>query len=609
VKLGVSWYPEHVEPSRWPVDAGRMRDTGLELVRVAEFAWAVMEPARGRFDWGWLDEAIDVLAAHGLGVILCTPTAATPVWLCEERPEILLVHRDGSRAPWGTRRHGSFSSSAYREESRRITSALAERYGEHLAVVAWQLDNEPGLGDTARCWSAEAEQRFQAWLERRYGTIDSLNEAWGTRFWGQVYPSFAGVQLPRAAPAQHSPSIELAHRRFANEEVTSFIAEQVEIVRAGSPGRDIATNHHLSTLDGDFHAMGGLTGLLTHNCYPQGVSGPLEVAYVHELCRANAGQARRGWVMETQPGPVNWGEINPPVPPGQVRLWTWQAALHGMEAHVWFTWRMARTGGEQYHAALRTHDDEPSAGGREAAEVARELAERADLIARPQPRIALLHSYDDAFAIQIDPHRAGFRLRDLQLAAFSAARRLGYELDVVDAEDDWGAYAIVLAPGLHLHDGGREERLRAAAAGGQLVVLGPRALVRDREHASTARPLPTGLVDALGARVDEAHSRTRADDQTLDGAPAGVWTESLRVEAPDAEVLARYGGPGHLAGAPAAVRRGNLVYAGFSSAEGWLSLLRGLVGGDDLGPELEVFERAGRRVVLDHGRLELRIDA
>lgn len=318
MKLGVSWYPEHVEPSRWPVDAERMRETGLELVRIAEFAWAMMEPARGRFDWAWLDDAIEVLEARGLGVILCTPTAAPPVWLCEERPEILLVREDGSRAPWGTRRHVSFSSTAFRQESRRITSALAERYGEHPAVVAWQLDNEPGNGNTTRSWSPEAEQRFQSWLEHRYGTIEALNDAWGTRFWGQVYPSFGSVKLPRKGPAQHSPSIELAHRRFANEEMTSFVAEQVEIVRAASPGRDLATNHHLSGMDGDFRALGGLTGLLTHNCYPQGISGPLEVAYVHELCRANAGPARRGWVMETQPRPGQLGSDQPARAAGEV---------------------------------------------------------------------------------------------------------------------------------------------------------------------------------------------------------------------------------------------------------------------------------------------------
>ena len=610
MRLGVSWYPEHVEPSRWTVDARRMRETGLELVRVGEFAWAVMEPGRGRFDWDWLDEAVDVLARHDLDVILCTPTAAPPVWLCEERPEILLVRPDGSPAPWGARRHVSFSSAAFREESRRITAALADRYGKHPAVVAWQLDNEPGNRDTARSWSPEAEERFQHWLERRYGTIDALNGAWGTRFWGQVYPSFASVRLPRPTTAQHSPSIELAHRRFADDEMTSFIAEQAEIVRAASPGRDICTNHHLSGLDADARAQGGLTGLLAHNCYPHGLSGPLEVAYAHELCRAGAGRSRRGWVMEIQPGPINWSRINPPVPPGQVRVWTWQAALHGMEAHVWFTWRMARTGGEQYHAALRTHDDEPSPGGREAADVARELAEHAELLARPRPRIALLHSYDDAFAIRIDPHREGFRLRNLQLAAFAAARRLGHELDVVEAEDDWSGYEVVLAPGLHLHDGERENRLRAAVSDGRLVVLGPRSLVRDREHASTARPLPTGLTDLLGARVDEALSRWAEDDQTVESfgdAPAGVWTESLRLDA-GAEVLARYGGRGHLAGRPAAVRRGSLVYAGFSSEEAWVGLLGSLVGGRDLGASLEVFERDGRRVVLDHERLEVRFE-
>ena len=612
MRLGVSWYPEHVDSSRWDTDAARMRATGLELVRIAEFAWACFEPARGQFEWAWLDEAIETLGRHGLSVVMSTPTATPPVWLCHQRPDILGVRPDGSSWPIGTRRHTSFSSSAYREESQRITHALVDRYGKHPAVVAWQLDNEPGNRDTARCWSPEAESRFQTWLEAQFGTIDALNDAWGTAFWSTAYPSFDAVRLPRPGPERQSPSIELSHRRFAQIEMASFIDEQAQIVRTGAPGRDVMTNHHLSGLDADARLQGGLTELISHNCYPQFLAEPLEVSYVHELCRSAAGPSRRAWVMEHQPGPVNWLALNPAVAPGQIRLWMWQAALHGIEAFVFFTWRMARTGQEQYHSALRTHDDEESRGGAEARATAPELRTHVALFARPRARVALLHGYDDAYAIEVDPHRQGFRVRDLQLAAFAAARRLGHEVDVVDESDDWSAYEVVLGVGLHLPDAAREERLRAAVGRGQIVVVGPRSLVRDRHHASTCQPLPTGLVDLAGARIDEAFSQINEGAQTVTtygGVPAGVWTESLRVTSPGVEVLAAYGGPGHLAGAPAAVRRGGLVLVGFTSQDAWTGLLQGLLGGTDHGRDVEVFERDGQRIVLDFAGLDVQIGA
>lgn len=611
MKIGVSWYPEHVGEDRWASDAARMRDAGITLVRVAEFAWADIEPSRGQFRWEWLDRAVETLAAHGLKVIMCTPTAVPPVWLVNERPDIVAVREDGR--PWsiGTRRHTSFSSNSYRDESSRITLAMASRYGPHPAIVAWQLDNEPGNTDTGRCWSAEAEARFREWLRTRYETVDHVNAAWGMSFWSGTYPDFESILLPRTGPERQSPSLNLAHRRFVNEEITSFISEQAEIVAHWAPGRDICTNHHLSGMDTDARAIGGLTGLTTHNCYPQFLSEPLEVSYVHNLCRATAGPPRRGWVMEHQPGPVNWLPVNPAVAPGQVRMWMWQAAMQGIEAFVFFTWRMSRTGQEQYHAALRTHDDEESRGGREARETAAELGAQTDLFERPTPRIALLHSYDDAFALQVDPHRQGFRLRDLQMAAYGAIRRLGHEVDVIDEADDWSGYEVVIATGLHLHDAEREGRLRAAVGRGQLVVLGPRSLVRDREHGSTCQPLPTGLTDLLGARIADSWSRLTASDETLEtygGAAAGIWTDSFQVDHDETEVLATYGSKGYLAGMPAAVRRKNLVATGCASQEAWVGLLAPLVGGNDLGQEVETFHRAGRTVVLNHRTLEVEIN-
>ena len=185
MKLGVCYYPEHWPEADWAQDARMMRELGLSLVRIGEFAWSRIEPEPGRFDWAWLDRAIETLHAEGLGVILGTPTATPPKWLVEMHPDILPHDEHGRPRRFGSRRHYCFSSRTYRCESARITQALAHRYGEHPAIAMWQTDNEFGHHGSDESFSPEAHAAFRRWLERRYGTADALNAAWGTVFWSQ----------------------------------------------------------------------------------------------------------------------------------------------------------------------------------------------------------------------------------------------------------------------------------------------------------------------------------------------------------------------------------------------------------------------------------------
>jgi beta-galactosidase len=242
MRLGVAWYPEQHPPERWADDVRRMAASGLDLVRMGEFAWVTLEPRRGRFEWDGMDLAIELAVGAGLEVVLATPTAAPPIWLAMEHPEILSMGPDGQRQAYGTRRSTCPVNRRYRTESRRIVSALVDRYGKHPGVVAWQLDNEPGHHDSARCWCPDCDVAFQAWLQARYDTIGELNRAWGTVFWGGSYPSFEAIRLPRASATNHSPSLLLAHRRFASANVVEGIAEQHALVDEGAPGRVVFSN-------------------------------------------------------------------------------------------------------------------------------------------------------------------------------------------------------------------------------------------------------------------------------------------------------------------------------------------------------------------------------
>ena len=617
MKLGVCWYPEQHPETRWSADVARMAEAGLELVRLGEFAWGALEPASGRLELDWLARAIGAATDAGLGVVLGTPTAVPPRWLVREHPEIRLMDDDGSLRAAGSRRYTCPTAPAYRDASRRIVGALVEAFGTHPGIVAWQLDNEPGNHESARCWCAACENAFRIWVQARYGTLERLNEAWGTAFWSSQYGSWDEMELPRPSSTVQSPSLLLTHRRFASDQVVAGLAEQRTIVAAGSPDRDMLVNLYWDDTFVDSRAVHEPGGVAAIDAYPHGVDGPEAYAYLLDLARGSAGPSGRAWVMEQQPGPINWTALNPPVPPGQVRLWGWQAAMHGIEASLFFSWRPTRSGQEQYHSGLLRHDGSADQGLSEAIRLAGELQVVAQaapaILTRPRARVAILHAYEDAWAIEIDPHQAGLTHRSLVQPVHAAIHRLGLDADVLGPRDDLTGYSVIVAPALHLMTKARVTRLREAMAAGVLVILGPRSLVKDVDDCWLEEPVPGGLAETLGARVIEGLSQTLPVTVDPGGVPAGPWTDVLELADPDdaaTQVVARYGGGSYLAGAPAAVRRGLLAYVGVSSAEAWTALLgpwlaeRGL---PVLDPRtgVERFVREGALVTIDHAAMEI----
>lgn len=595
MRFGVCYYPEQWPASRWAIDAEMMADLGLAIVRIGEFAWARYEPARGQWDWGWLDEAIDSLAGAGLDVMLGTPTAAPPIWLATERPEIMAVGPDGRIRAYGSRRHTCPTSAAYREESLRVTTALAERYGDHPAVTAWQVDNEPGNHDSARCWCGECGQAFQGWLRDRYGAVEKMNEAWGTVFWSQTYPSFERVRLPAPTTAAHNPALLLAHRRFASAQAVAGLAEQFALLAAEAPQRPITSNVFPADLHVNSHRVAELGGVSSWDSYPHGWQDPGETALFLDIGVCAAGPDGDAWITEQQAGRVNWTSHNPMVREGQVRMWAWQAALHGVGTLLFFRWRAARHGQEQYHSGLLLQDGSPSQALAEVREVIGELSET-DVGGR-RGNAALLHSFDDAWSIDIDPHLEGVTHRGLLLTAHRSARRLGFEVDVVEPTADLTGYLLVLAPGLNTWTEQRVASIEAALEAGAIVVLGPRSLVKDEEGGWVDQAVPAGLAGRLGAKVVDFGSPGDAVSVAPHGTAAGEWVEILDVG--EAETIATFSGS-HLRMKPAAVRSGNLAYFAFSDEASWTAVLGTLTNRYPGPAHEERFVRSGHAVIIDH---------
>ncbi len=543
-RLGVCYYPEHWPEAWWPDDARRMRELGITVVRIGEFAWSRLEPRRGELHWAWLDRAIEVLAGAGLQVVLGTPTACPPKWLVDECPDILPADEAGRPRKFGSRRHYCFSSDTYRQEARRIVSALAARYGTHPAVVAWQTDNEFGCHATVTSHGPAAVSGFRRWLERRYGSIAALNRAWGTVFWSQEYASFAEVDTPVHTVTEANPAHRLDFQRFSSDQVVSFNREQVDIIGAASPGRAVTHNFMGLFTDFDHFAMGRDLAVASWDSYPLGFlqqwrydeadrrlyrrqGHPDFAAFHHDLYRA-VGRGRM-WVMEQQPGPVNWASHNAAPLPGMVRLWVWEAIAHGAELVSLFRWRRAPFAQEQMHAGLLNVDGELDQGGAEVAQVRDELARLAPLPPVQPGQVALLFDYAACWVTDIQPQSAGFSALRLTLACYSAWRRLGIDVDVVHPSADLSGYRAVMLPCLPIVADELVARLQRLDVP---VLAGPRSGSKTEDFSVPARVEPGPLRDWLPVRVARVDGLGRGVAVGLRQQPGSVHTWREQVDSP-----------------------------------------------------------------------------
>jgi len=541
--LGVCYYPEHWPEADWAEDARRMADMGLGVVRIGEFAWSRIEPQPGGFDWAWLDRAVTTLADTGLKLVMCTPTATPPKWLVEAEPDMLALDAEGRPRRFGSRRHYCFSSEAYRTACARITEAVAGRYGRHPAVAAWQTDNEYGCHDTTISYSANAARRFRLWLSQRYGSVEALNRAWGSVFWSQHYRSFEEIDPPFLTVTEANPSHRLDYNRFASDEVASFNRLQVDIIRRLSPGRDITHNFMGFYTEFDHFNLARDLDVASWDSYPLGFleqfatkdedklryarQGHPDIAAFHHDLYRGCGRGR-WWVMEQQPGPVNWARFNPAPIPGMVRAWTWEAFAHGAEVVSYFRWRQAPFGQEQLHAGLNRVDRVEDQGGREARQVASELGGLGPLGPCRPAQVALVFSYEADWHLKIQPQGEGFVWLQLAFETYSALRRRGLDVDILPPDADFTGYRLVVCPSLPLLNAAS---LAALEASGAVVLMGPRTGSRTQEGHIPA-DLPPGplqrLLDIKVIRVESlrpgAGPKVKIAERLLS---ARLWRETI----------------------------------------------------------------------------------
>ncbi len=548
---GADYYPEQWPRERWATDARLMRKAGINLVRLAEFAWAQLEPSEGTFDFSWLDDAIALLAAEGIATVLGTPTATPPAWLCHAYPQVLRVTRDGQRTTFGMRRQYCPTSDTYRAHTRRIVTAMAEHYAGHPHVVAWQIDNEFGCHDSTRCYCPECRDAFAAWARGRYDWLAVLNEVWGTAFWSQTYTDWDQVPLPWASTGVSNPALELDYYRFASDQMVAYQQIQVDALRAADPSCRVTTNLMGFGFDTiDYYDLARPLDFISWDNYPlYGPLNPVGTALSHDAVRGSKNAPF--WVMEQQAGPCGWQTMGRTPQPGQLRLWAYQAIAHGADAIVYFRWRTARANTETYWYGILDHHGRPGRRYDEIAAMGQEVARLGSRLegARSPRAVALLQTYDDRWALGLQPGAPGLSFGDIFSGYYRALHGLNVPVDVVSPEAPLEDYALVVAPALHLVSPEAARTLRRYVEAGGALVVGARSGVRDGHSRIVDTPLPGLLRELTGPEVVEhdALGRDVAAEIRFEGPAAGLaghaygahtWVDVLSPQG--AHVVARY---------------------------------------------------------------------
>ena len=600
---GADYNPEQWPEDVWVEDVELMRRAGVNLVSVAIFSWALLEVEEGRYEFGWLDRVLDRLHEGGIRVDLATATAAPPPWLTTAHPEMLPVTADGVRLSHGSRQSYCPSSPVYRAKAVALARALAERYRDHPALAAWHVNNEYGC-HVSRCYCDRCAEAFRTWLRARHGTLDELNEAWGTTFWSQRYTSWEQILPPRATPSFGNPGQLLDFDRFGSDALLELYKAERDVLHEITPGVPVTTN---------FMAISGFSALdywqwaaevdfvsNDHYTLAEHPERHVDLAFSADLVRGLAGG--QPWLlMEHSTSAVNWQPRNIAKLPGELRRNSFAHFARGADGTLFFQWRQSRAGAERYHSAMVPHAGPDTKVFREVEQVGAEYQRLAEVVGSTvEASVAIVFDWQSWSALNQPAHpTADFGYHRHALAYYRALWRAGVTVDFVPPGADLSGYRLVVVPALYAVDDVTPYE-RFVADGGHLLVTYLSGITDTRGHVHLGG-YPGAFRDLLGVRTEEFHPLRAGEAVTLDdGSTAAVWTEHLHADG--AKAVASYA-DGPLPGVPAVTRneRGDGVawyVACGLDGDGLERLVRGVLDGagvpaGPVGGDVEVVRRRG----------------
>ncbi|MFD0006127.1 beta-galactosidase [Streptomyces sp. NPDC127178] len=608
--FGGDYNPEQWPDETWHEDVRMMKDAGVNSVTLGVFSWAKLEPRPGEREFRWLDRLMDLMHDSGIGVVLATPTSSPPPWMGRLHPETLPRDEDGRTEWWGSRQHFSHSSATYRRYAAAITEDLAARYAGHPALRMWHINNEYCTYD----WGPEAEAAFRRWLQDRYGTLDALNEAWGTAFWSQGYGDWDEVLPPRRAHYMKNPTQVLDFKRFTSDALLECYLAERDIVARHSPDIPVTTNFMPFWQGQDAWLWAEREDVVSVDIYPdpRDPFGGQHGALIHDMTRSQAGGGP--WmVMEQAAGPVNWRGVNHPKPAGLNRLWSLQAVARGADAVCYFQWRQSRQGAEKFHSGMVSHAGEHGRTYQEVKRIGAELARLGGKVADSRvdaAEVAVLLDWNAWWASMQDGRLSSeFDYPQVVRAWHRALWEAHTVTDFAHPEHDLSAYKLVVVPQLYLMTDAAIDHLVAYVEGGGTLVAGFLTGVADEDDRVRPGGMDVRLRELFGIRtLHEWWPLDTGEKADVEGFHGTLWSEEIEA-ADDVAAVTTYKG-GELDGLPAVLRKGRAWYVStLPEPHALRTLLADIATGAGVRPTLaglpagvEAVRRGGLLFLLNHGR-------
>lgn len=566
--FGVDYHPEHwVHPyagtkenpeSRWRTDVDLMLKAGVNAVRMGEFAWGLLEPAEERYDFGWMRRAMDLMHDNGIKVVLGTPTAAPPLWLTHKHPEILPLDARGLPLHPGTRHGYCLNSDLYWEYSKTIVTAVAKEFGDHPALIAWQIHNGIGGDGNEMSFNPETLRDWRAWLKAKYETIENLNNLLGLRFWGQIASAWEEVPMPMSAPDQHNPALLLDWKRFHSDTIVAYVRMQAELLHELTPAAPVTTNLRPLTRDFDHFDVADVLDYVAVDNNPTLKSRTAESACEVDMMRSlkkdeiKAPDGDTGfWVIEQKAGQVSWEDVNSLVRPEVVRLFHYQLISRGATGVFYFFWRQPRIGPEKFYGGvLPHHSREEHRVYQEISRIGEEMSRLNEvLLGTTVPcETAILYSHDNDWATRLpmQPNRH-FKLREHIQLFHTALHDRHIPIDFARPIDDLSKYKLIIAPSLHLLGAAEADRLKLFVQNGGMLVGTFNTGLVDEHHIAPDGGLPGQLTDLFGLEVlefdplppgEENHLSFKGEFQVSNLHKSRLWCDLI--EPKGCRILATY---------------------------------------------------------------------
>ncbi|MFH9613141.1 beta-galactosidase [Streptomyces pratensis] len=608
ILFGGDYNPEQWPEEVWADDVRLMKEAGVNSVTIGVFSWAMIEPRPGAREFGWLDRLLDLVHASGVGVVLATPTSSPPPWMGALHPETLPRTEDGAVVNYGSRQHFCPSSPVYRRYAAALTEDLAARYADHPALTVWHINNEY----CTHCWCDETAAHLRRWLASRYGTLEALNDAWGTAFWSQRYDTWTEILPPRKAQYMRNPAQELDFKRFTSDALMECYAAERDIVARHTPHIPVTTNFMPLWSGQDAWAWAEQEDIVSVDVYPD-PTDPRAGQYNAMLADMTRSQARGPWmVMEQAAGTVNWRPVNHPKPAGLNRLWSLQSVARGADAVCYFQWRQSRQGAEKFHSGMLSHAGEQGRTFREVKRIGAELALIGAEVSGTGvvSEVAVLHDWDAWWSSTQEGRPSSLvSYTELVQAWHRGLWDGGIGTEFARPESDLSAYRMVLVPQLQLLGDAAVDNLVAYVRGGGTLVCGFFTGVADVDDRIRPGGMDSRLRELFGIRT--VHEWWPLDAETTvecDGFRGTLWSEELEPDG-SAETEASYRG-GELDGLPAVLRKGTAWYVSTLPEP---DALRGLLGRaaaeagvrpvvEGLPSGVEAVRRGDLLFLLNHGR-------